>query len=296
MTLRCYTFLMGVCVQTFAQTTHDPRELLRQMIRGDKSAGVSASFLGHPVVDGAQTASYYFSSVTNAADYHFATSLSSREMITIFGKFPIPTAKLADPLQDLPENIQGVQAYFFGLAGNLLGMGKLLYVSPDQINLIVPELGPPKLVLVELSVNNFPMLGNLKTFPVQEANPALFEGFSLSIDPPCPKDAEQCREPNLVLHLIGTGAGGRVLSDTYGVGEWIPSPISIRVESEVEVFVDGRRIETAVNLRLAVGNSGADEWLISVSGDRTQSLSPGIHFVNILVGGQNTNPVRVDIP
>lgn len=107
------------------------------------------------------------SSVVNSASY-LAGPIAPGELITIFGANlgpPTPTSGVVvDGL--VPNTLGGVQAFFNGHAA------ALLYVSPSQVNAVVPFELTGTMAQIQVSYQGQPVASAIA--PIQAASPAVF--------------------------------------------------------------------------------------------------------------------------
>lgn len=249
---------------------------------------------------GAHNNHFIILDVKNAANGQHVQDLSPRLQLSLYGLFSVQAPMEWDHKVDAPTNLGGIQANFLSMDGVTNHLGKMLYVSPTQVNVEVPE-GLPfgELVLLSLSLSGEqspPTLRSVLALGVgkdgQATSVGLYEPIQLTTTPPCTGPGDACRAEVQRLHFFGTGLAGKTTSP-YRVGEFVDPNDSIWIQNQIEVFLDGRLVES-VGSRITPGLSGGPDEILLESSDGFPS---GPHSAYIVVGGiVSSNTIFFNLP
>ncbi len=116
-------------------------------------------------------------------DANFQSPIAPGSYVAIFGSALSADAVPATTVP-LPLSVDGVNVSFDVPSANLSYPGRLVYVSPTQINVQVPwELQGQTSAQVKIIIDQF-VFGNVVTVPLADASPAFFEnsGVAAALD------------------------------------------------------------------------------------------------------------------
>ncbi len=219
---------------------------------------------------------YATDSITNSADYK--TALAPNAIGTIFGTgLSYTTASLS--AQDIVGGVMpyglpgsGVNVIIGGLAANLF------YVSPTQINFLVPSILIPGPTHIQVVLNG--IAGPSVPFTLAAASPALFE-----LDP---KTAIATRLDGSLITAAAPAQPGEILTlYATGLGDTIPPVIYSNVATiaatlqnlaEFKVLLNGTQLDSSLILYAGIAPGYAGLYQINVQLPKTVSSNPDLQI------------------
>jgi len=219
---------------------------------------------------------YATDSITNSADY--LNALAPNAIGTIFGTgLSYTTASLS--AQDIVGGVMpyglpgsGVNVLIGGLAANLF------YVSPTQINFLVPSILIPGPTRIQVVLNG--IAGPSVPFMLAAASPALFE-----LDP---KTVIATRLDGSLITAAAPAQPGEILTlYATGLGDTIPPVIysnvavaaaTLQLLSKFKVLLDGTPVDSSLILYAGIAPGYAGLYQINVQLPNTVGSNPDLQI------------------
>ncbi len=219
---------------------------------------------------------YATDSIVNSADYH--TALAPNAIGTIFGTgLSYTTASLS--AQDIVGGVMpyglpgsGVNVLIGGIAANLF------YVSPTQINFLVPSILLPGPTHIQVVLNG--LAGPSVPFTLASASPALF-----LLDP---HTVIATRVDGSLITAAAPAHAGEVLTFyATGLGDTIPPVIysnvaataaTLQLISEFKVLLNGTQVDASLILYAGIAPGYAGLYQINVQLPQTVDSNPDLQI------------------
>ena len=228
--------------------------------------------------------------VVDAASFEPASPVAPGSYIAIFGSGLSDTSR-ANSTSRLPLAIDHVNVSFDVASAGISVPGRLVYVSPGQVNVQVPwELRGQTSARVKVTINS--RLGNVVNVPLSDYAPAFFEvgGIAAALDFPGNKviTADNQAVRGQVVQLFANGLGP--VTNQPASGEPAPAAPLAETTTRPVVTIGGRdaRVEWS---GLTPTLAGLYQINVIVPAD----LSPGTHPITVSIGGK-TSKGSLDFP
>ena len=220
-------------------------------------------------------------------DANFAAPIAPGSYVAIFGQ-NLSFYNDSTAHRILPLSLDGVTVSFDVPSANLSFPGRLVFVSPGQLNVQVPwELQGQTSAQVKVTIDDF-IFGNVVTVPVQNATPAFFEistGIAAAIDNAAGKvvtAAAPIKRGGIVqLYLNGLGpvnnqpgSGEPASSDPNRLASTKATPTLQIGGQNAQIFYSG----------LAPGFPG----LYQITATVPAGISAGTVPITVTIGGQTS--------
>lgn len=232
--------------------------------------------------------------IVNAASFEPGKPVAPGSYVSIFGSGLSDDVNQAHQLP-LPLAIDFVNVSFDVPSAGLSLPGRLLYVSPGQINLQVPwELQGQSAAVVKVSIDF--SLSEVFTLPLTEASPAFFEftdsnGSIAAASLDENNNAVGAANPALRGHVIQLYANGLgPVGNQPASGDPAPGSPLAQTTSSPSVTIGGRQAAVAFS-GLAPGFPGLYQVNVTVPPDANSGLQP----VVINIGGISSKPSNLAV-
>lgn len=234
---------------------------------------------------------YTAESIVNAADFQ-PGPLAPNTLGTLFGTgLAYVTRGLApeDIVGGVLPNVlpgTGVRILIGGLAANIL------YVSPGQINFLVPNLLRPG--RTELQVVRNGLAGPPVPFEIASASPAIFQADAQTViaarPDGSPITADQPAKAGDILTLYATGLGDTVPPVVYSNLSF--KAAQIRQFAEFKLLLDGMPLDSSLILYAGIAPGFAGLYQINVQIPHSVSQNPEVQ-----IGlGDSFSPAGIRLP
>jgi uncharacterized protein (TIGR03437 family) len=216
-------------------------------------------------------------------DANFQSPIAPGSYVAIFGT---ALSGYSDPATytPLPLSVDGVNVSFDVPSANLSYPGRIVYVSPGQINVQVPwELQGQTSAQVKVIIDQF-VFGNVVTVPVADASPAFFEnsGIAAALDQnyAVVTTANPVKRGQLVqLYMNGLGP----LNNQPASGDAASGTTLATTKNTPKVTIGGQDAPVQFS-GLAPGFPGLYQVNVTVPA----GISPGTVPISLSIGGVTT--------